>query len=172
MIHRNFQPRDLQQQAHRVVAHPWTEKLARFSYVAKGTVYFVVGLLAAQTAIGRGGETTSRVVRLHHLYNNAYKAQFMQKVKQQQISSTEHKWVQRAGQLGIAALELMFSLIGIFLIVAAWQSKASQARDFGRILATLEHQPFGSWLLDLMALGLMAYHLYAPVEVRYRRIVN
>jgi hypothetical protein len=38
----------------------------------------------------------------------------------------------------------MFGLIGIFLIIAAWQSNASRARGFGGALATLEHQPFGS----------------------------
>ncbi|MBW4490082.1 MAG: DUF1206 domain-containing protein [Trichocoleus desertorum ATA4-8-CV12] len=59
-----------------------------------------------------------------------------------------------------------------WVIVAAWQSKASQARGFGGVLATLEHQPFGSCLLSLMALGLMAYSIYALVEARYRRIVN
>ncbi|HEY9859466.1 MAG TPA: DUF1206 domain-containing protein [Candidatus Obscuribacterales bacterium] len=72
----------------------------------------------------------------------------------------------------MAAHGLMFGLIGMFLIIAAWQSKASQARGFGGVLATLEHQPFGSWLLGLMALGLIAYSIYALVEARYRRIVN
>lgn len=282
MTHHHFQPQNLQQQAQRVAAHPWVEKLARFGYAAKGTVYFVVGLLAAQTAIGRGGETTSTsgaleeivaqpfgkvflsliaigimgyvfwrlvqalldpehqgekfsakriarrlgyafsaisygslaltaiglifsfgegdsftleywaarllsqslgqwlvglaggltiVVGLYHLYN-AYQAKFMQKFKQQQMSSAEQKWTKRAGQFGIAARGFMFGLIGIFLILAAWQSKASQARGFGGVLATLEHQPFGSWWLGLMALGLIAYSIYALVEARYRHIVN
>jgi hypothetical protein len=57
----------LQQQAQRVAAHPWVEKLARFGYAAKGTVYFVVGLLTAQAAIGSGGETTSTSGALEEL---------------------------------------------------------------------------------------------------------
>ena len=41
--------------------HPaaWIERLARFGYASKGVVYFIVGLLAVQTAFGRGGRTTN-----------------------------------------------------------------------------------------------------------------
>jgi hypothetical protein len=283
MKHHNFPP-NLEQQAQRAAAHPWFEKLARFGYAAKGIVYFVVGLLATQAAIGSGGETTStsgalqeivaqpfgkfllslvaigimgyvlwrlvqtfldpehqgeeltakRIVQrlgyafsavsygslaltaiglifsfgqgdssdvsaqdwtarflaqpfgqwlvglaggltvavgLFHLYK-AYKAQFMQKFKQHQMSLNERKWAKRVGQFGIAARGFMFGVIGIFLIMAAWQSNASQAKGFGEALAALERQPFGSWLLALVALGLIAYSIYALVEARYRRIVN
>jgi hypothetical protein len=37
---------------------PWIERLARLGYAAKGVVYTLVGLLALQTALGRGGELT------------------------------------------------------------------------------------------------------------------
>ena len=48
----------------------------------------------------------------------------------------------------------------------------NENRCFGGVLATVEHQPFGSWLLGLMALGLMAYSIYALVEARYRHIID
>lgn len=38
--------------------HPWVEKTARVGYATKGTVYFVIGALAAATALRAGGETT------------------------------------------------------------------------------------------------------------------
>ena len=37
---------------------PWIERLARLGYAVKGLVYFLIGLLAIQAAIGTGGETT------------------------------------------------------------------------------------------------------------------
>jgi hypothetical protein len=48
------------QQAHQAVrdASPWLEGFGRFGYVAKGVVYTLVGVLAAQAAIGMGGATT------------------------------------------------------------------------------------------------------------------
>ena len=39
-------------------ANPWVFWIARIGYVAKGTVYAVVGILAAQVALGTGGRTT------------------------------------------------------------------------------------------------------------------
>lgn len=283
MRHHNLPPNNLERQVQRATTHPWFEKLARFGYAAKGAVYFVIGLLATQAAIGSGGETTNTsgalreilaqpfgkfllslvaigiigyvlwrlvqtfldpehrgeelsakrivqrlgyavsaisygglaatairlifglrtdgnsaspqdwtarflaqpfgqwlvglaggivvVVGLYHLYQ-AYKAKFMQEFKQHQMSLNERQWAKRAGQFGIAARGVVFAVIGIFLIVAAWQSNASQAKGFGEALAALERQPFGSWLLALVALGLIAYSVYALVEARYRRIVH
>ncbi|QRN98617.1 DUF1206 domain-containing protein [Archangium violaceum] len=42
----------------RAMHNPWTERLARLGYLAKGVVYAVVGVLALQVAFGQGGETT------------------------------------------------------------------------------------------------------------------
>ncbi len=42
----------------RAVHNPWTERLARLGYLAKGVVYAVVGVLALQVAFGTGGQTT------------------------------------------------------------------------------------------------------------------
>lgn len=36
----------------------WVILLARFGYAAKGVVYIIVGVLAVQAALGRGGQTT------------------------------------------------------------------------------------------------------------------
>src|SRR5690349_10614398 len=45
--------------AERAATHPGVVTLGRFGYAAKGVVYAVVGILAVQAALGRGGETTS-----------------------------------------------------------------------------------------------------------------
>jgi hypothetical protein len=39
-------------------AAPWVETMARFGYAAKGTVYAIIGFLAAQAAFTSGGKTT------------------------------------------------------------------------------------------------------------------
>lgn len=41
-------------------ASPWVERLARFGYAAKGSVYVVMGVLAALAAVGAGGKTTDQ----------------------------------------------------------------------------------------------------------------
>jgi hypothetical protein len=39
-------------------ASPWIERLGRLGYIAKGVVYILVGMLAAEAAAGAGGKTT------------------------------------------------------------------------------------------------------------------
>ncbi len=43
-----------------VSQQPWVEGLARFGYIVRGVLYIVVGILALQAALGRGGGTTDK----------------------------------------------------------------------------------------------------------------
>ncbi|MDX2097100.1 MAG: DUF1206 domain-containing protein [Leptolyngbyaceae cyanobacterium bins.59] len=273
---------NLQKPARQMASHPWLEKLARFGYAAKGTVYFIVGLLAAQAAFTTGGKTTDtngalativnqpfgkfllglvtiglvgyalwrivqtwfdpehagesrsakRIVQrigyafsalsylglaltaakllmdvgvqsgdstqdwtaqlmaqpfgrwlvgaaglgvisvgLSYLYE-AYKASFQRHFQQQQMGQTERKWAKWMGQFGIAARGIVFGIIGLFLVLAALRANAREARGLGGALATLAQQPFGPWLLGIIALGFIAYSIYSLIEARYRRIVQ
>jgi hypothetical protein len=47
----------------------------------------------------------------------------------------------------------------------------SEAQGLDGALATLASQPFGPYLLGLVAIGLAAYGIFALVEARYRRMV-
>lgn len=49
-------------------------------------------------------------------------------------------------------------------------TRASETRDRGEALQAIERQPFGSWVLGLVALGLIAFGLFGLVEARFRRI--
>ncbi len=40
-------------------ARPWAERLARLGYAAKGLIYLIVGVLAAETALGQGEHPTN-----------------------------------------------------------------------------------------------------------------
>src|SRR5581483_1999164 len=57
------------QQAHHAVrrASPWVEFLSRLGFAAKGVVYVLVGVLAAQAAAGVGGDTTDTHGALEHV---------------------------------------------------------------------------------------------------------
>lgn len=267
------------QAAERAVRHPWIERLARFGFAAKGVVYALVGLLAAQTALGSGGATTDPegvlqkivtqpfgqillgliaigllgytlwrfvqafldpegkgtdakglVQRLGFAVNGlvyaglalsavqiilgtsrsssgsgpsdwtrlvlaqplgqwlvgtagaliigigfyeffeAYSAKFRQKLKLDEMSRQEKTWITRMGRFGLAARGVVFCLIGFFLIQAARQSDASQARGVGGALQALSQQPYGPWLLGIVAFGLVAYGIYYIAQGHYRQI--
>lgn len=79
-------------------------------------------------------------------------------------------WFAWFGRAGYAARGFAFLPLGLFIIEAGLDLDPSQARDFGQALGSLEHQPFGDWVLGLTAMGLIGFGLFALIEARYRRI--
>ena len=64
----------------------------------------------------------------------------------------------------------MFGLVGIFLIKAAVDYNPNKAVGLDGALAKLAHHSYGSWLLGVVAAGLIAFALYSLSDARYRRI--
>jgi hypothetical protein len=73
-------------------------------------------------------------------------------------------------RIGLAARGVVFCFIGAFFVLAAWHSDASQSGGLGKALLTLQAQPYGPWLLALIAAGLFAFGTYSVVQGIYRRI--
>jgi len=81
-------------------------------------------------------------------------------------------WALPLGRIGYAALAVADLPIGIFLIIAAVRHNAGEAKGLGGALATLAQQPYGRFLLAVVALGLIVYGLYSFVEAYCRRLVS
>jgi hypothetical protein len=100
----------------------------------------------------------------------AWSTDFCEKLALDRVSRAQETWIIRLGRLGFAARGVAFTIIGGFLILAAIHSRPEEAHGLGGALATLAEQPFGPWLLGLVAAGLAAYGLYMLAEARYRRL--
>jgi uncharacterized protein DUF1206 len=87
------------------------------------------------------------------------------------MDPNEQRLADRTGKTGLIARGIVFILSGWFLVQAALRFDPSQARGLSGALDTLAAQPFGPWLLGLIALGLVAFGAYSILEARYRRIV-
>lgn len=135
-------------------AETWTAKL-----MSQPFGVWLVGLAGAVT-IGYG---------LYELYK-AYNANFFDKLKTGEMSATERTWAKRAGRAGQTARGVVFCIIGVFLIQAALNANPEEARGLEGALDTLAAQPYGPYLLGLVALGLVGYGVYCWVLARYRRI--
>ena len=95
---------------------------------------------------------------------------FRKDLKEQQMGSQERKWYSALGVVGHLARAVIFALIGIFLVKAAWQYDPKEAIGFDGALSKLGHAQYGQVLLGAVAAGLMAYGLFCLVQARYREV--
>jgi len=74
------------------------------------------------------------------------------------------------GKVGYVARGVVFSLVGLLVVAAAVTFDPDKARGMDAALRQVAAQPYGPWLLSLMALGLMCFGAYSFAEARYRRL--
>lgn len=106
---------------------------------------------------------------LYQIYA-AVQAHFLRDMNVQDMSPRERQVAEKSGKIGIAAQGVVFGIIGAFLAQAAMTHDPSQARGIGGALNALLSQPFGQFLLGVVALGLIAYAVFMFVEAKYHRI--
>jgi hypothetical protein len=121
---------------------------------------WLVGIVGA-AVVGNG---------IYQLYR-AFKSDLTKDLHLTDVGADHRDWVTKLGRAGYAARGVAFMMIGGFLIGAAMHHDPSEAQGLDGTLATLASQPFGPYLLGLVAIGLVAYGAFALVEARYRRMV-
>ncbi|HEX7733924.1 MAG TPA: DUF1206 domain-containing protein [Ktedonobacteraceae bacterium] len=105
-----------------------------------------------------------------YLFTRAYRATFARYLNLSSLSVSVRKSVITLGRLGNAALGMVFMIVGFFLVIAAVKHNPGDAKGLDTALMELLKQPFGPWLLGVVALGLLAYGVYSFAEARYRRV--
>lgn len=75
----------------------------------------------------------------------------------------------RLGQVGYAALGVVYGTAGVLVVVAAVQSQPAKATGLDVALKTLAAQPYGTALLAVIALGLAAFAVFTLFDARFRR---
>jgi Domain of Unknown Function (DUF1206) len=76
----------------------------------------------------------------------------------------------RLGQVGYIAKGIAFGIVGVLLIQAATSHNPAKSRGLDAALRVLVHQPFGAFLLVLIAIGFAAFGVYCFFQARYRRV--
>lgn len=167
----------------------------RAGYVGRGLLYLATAALAFSLVAGWGGgggssekEDTAKVfdwpggrylvgaVGLAFLaagLYNAYRslsAKFRKDLREHQMASDARPWAIALGVVGHAARGIVFGLIGIFLLRAAWQYDAKEAIGIDGALRKVAEAPYGPVLLGLVAAGLLAYAAFCVVQARYRQV--
>ena len=95
---------------------------------------------------------------------------FMRYFQGENLSAATRIWIRRLGQIGVTARGLVFTIIGVLLVFAAWTHNASKATGLDGALKSLRNQPFGDFLLIFAATGLVIFGIYGLLETRFRHI--
>jgi len=98
------------------------------------------------------------------------KKSFAEEIDTSSMSLTARSAVARLGQVGYIARGLALGVVGGLLGYAAVTFDAQQAKGLDGAMRTILDQPFGQFLLTAVALGFVAFGLFAFLQARYRRM--
>jgi len=101
---------------------------------------------------------------------NAFKSKLSRRLHLGQLDPHTCRVIVAIGRFGIAARGIVFGIIGGFLALAAYHHNPNEARGIAGALETLQRQPYGPWLLGVVAIGVVAYGVHQFVTARYRQI--
>ena len=86
------------------------------------------------------------------------------------LSPEQFKVVKWLGRFGTAARGVVFALVGFFLCLAAYYANPSRAQGINGALKFLGNQPYGLWLLGIIAAGLIAFGIYSLLSAAWLRL--
>jgi hypothetical protein len=95
---------------------------------------------------------------------------FLEDDKTDEMGPLVKRWITISGVIGHLARMVAFGLIGVFVIKAAVDYAPKKAVGLDGALEKLAHESYGTFLLAVVAAGLIAFGLFSIAEARYRRI--
>ena len=167
----------------------------QFASGAKAVVYAALGASAASVALGSGSsssqsqqQATSGVLALPGGrvvvvvaglivvgvgvagVVKGVRESFAEEIDTSPMSPVAQKAAAWLGQVGYIAKGLALCLVGSLLSYAALTFDRQKAPGLDGTLQTILAQPFGKYLLTVVALGFLAFGLFALLQTRYRRM--
>jgi hypothetical protein len=95
---------------------------------------------------------------------------YKKQLKTGEMSATELRWTERIAVVGLLSRAVVFGLVSWFFFKTAVDYDAKQARGLDGALRKLAHEPYGEWLLAIVAAGLFAYGVFCLIQARYREV--
>lgn len=167
----------------------------RVAAIASGLFYGAMCIVAAEIVMGSSGGSAGNTkkqtagvfgwpegkwivaiagcvmigVALYQGYRGITK-KFLEDSKTEDMGPRMKEWIGRIGTVGHLARMVIFGLVGIFLIKAAVDFRAGAAVGLDGALAKVLHHSYGTYMLAIVAAGLISFALYSLSDARYRRI--
>jgi hypothetical protein len=167
---------------------------SRIESAVKAVIYLILAVVAFRVVTGtskggQGGEqVTAKVLQLSGgqvlvglvgvvivaaavlLAWRGLRTKFEEHLDLAELGPGARSAVINLGKVGYVARGVVFSLVGLLVVVAAVTFDPDKARGMDAALRQVAARPYGPWLLSLMALGLMCFGAYSLAESRYRRL--
>lgn len=169
--------------------------MIRLGYVISGLIYAALAFSAARIALHGGGGGSSEasgkewtawamsfpfgrwvvaiigvivgIVGIVHLHK-VYTADFMCEYNLAELPPETRGVVMGIGRFGLAARGVVFAIIAWFLVQAALDYDPQEVKGLGGALDKLAAQPYGPWLMAVVAAGLVSFGIYCLTQARYR----
>lgn len=103
-------------------------------------------------------------------FYKAFTTKFLECMMTERMSEKAERAATRIAQIGLTARGIVFGIVGVFLLQAAIGYDPNEARGLAGVLKSLDQQPFGPFILAVVAFGLIAFGIHLFVMAWYRRI--
>lgn len=118
----------------------------------------IVGVIGI-AAIGAG---------LYQIYMGV-ESKFEKQFKPYALTRENYRIAIQIGRFGTIARGIVFAIVGFFIFLAAWYSNPGRAQGIDAALNYLAKQPYGLWLMGIVAVGLMAFGIYSLMTAAWFR---
>jgi len=102
-----------------------------------------------------------------YLLQKGIRSQFVDELAHDRFSPAARTAVHRISQVGFALKGVALVLVGVVVGWAAVTSRPEKGAGLDSTLRTIATEPFGRWLLTVIALGLAAFAVYCLARARH-----
>ena len=105
---------------------------------------------------------------LYQIYTG-FEAKFEKQFKTYALTADQYKLAIQIGRFGTIARGIVFAIIGFFFFLAAYYANPARAQGVNGALDYLAKQPYGLWLMGIVAVGLIAFGIYSLMTAAWFR---
>ncbi|MGG4488044.1 DUF1206 domain-containing protein [Metabacillus idriensis] len=165
---------------------PWIRRLGRFGYMAKGSVYFLIGLLALMAALGLGGKMTGTSGMFETVAGKPFGEillwligiglfgyviwEVIKAILDPENKGTDAKGIVTRAGYGVSAI--VYGGIAYKAISIAMHANSGGGGSEKTISAKLLSQPFGQWMIGLVGIIIIGYGVYELYNGYTERFMN
>ena len=106
---------------------------------------------------------------IYQIYSGI-KMDFDQRFKPYALDAEQLRVAVQVGRFGTIARGIVFAIIGFFLALAGYYANPGNARGFDGAMKFLEKQPYGIYLLGIVASGLVAFGIYSWMSAAWFKL--